>query len=378
MGPARREPASPALRISLEQLDPRCVAVFIVCPSRVDEPQIRRTSVVEEDAAFDWYAFLNTTYTDTSDPVGNALTTGNNDNRFKDRVWSADGGVRRDNRLGGNVEFFQRLGTQENNSDFLVPNPQATSQLELRYTQPLLNGAGYGYNESRIVLAQIHADISSDDVIDKLQEHLYDVSEAYSECAVPGQVLPIAKIGELSRRDARRSSRVERGWTRCNDRFCGPEATVATRQSEIARAHTSIRNAESRLRLLVNDPVLVHAGGRAFAPEDTPLIDQLPLALDQSLYTALQHRPDISQAIRSIRASSVRLGVAQHEVLPKLDLVATAYVAGLAGQAGARRLAVSSMRGDRPIPLVSSLRFPLAAEPRWPKKIAVNGKCNGR
>jgi len=39
-------------------------------------------------------------------------------------------------------------------------------------------------------------------------------------------------------------------------------AAVATRRSEIVRARTSIRNAESQLRLLVNDPVLVQAGSR--------------------------------------------------------------------------------------------------------------------
>jgi outer membrane protein TolC len=110
-------------------------------------------------------------------------------------------------------------------------------------------------------------------------------------------------------------------------------AAVATRQSEIARAHTSIRNAESQLRLLVNDPALVHTGGQEFAPIDSPLMNQLPLAMDQSLYTALLYRPDISQAIRDIRASAVRLDVAQHEILPKLDLVATTYVAGLTNQA---------------------------------------------
>ena len=84
--------------------------------------------------------------------------------------------------------------------------------------------------------------------------------------------------------------------------------------------------------MLVNDPALVQAGGREFAPQDAPLFDQLPLAMDESLYTALQHRPDISQAIREVRASATRMGAAEHEVLPKLDFVTSTYVAGLASQ----------------------------------------------
>ncbi len=175
------EPTSPAMRVSLDHLVQGALRYSSYVQVVSTEPQILRTAVVEEDAEFDWHAFLETTYHDTSDPVGNVLTTGTNEDRFKDRIWTADGGVRRENRLGGHVELFQRLGTQENNSRFLMPNPQATSQLELRYTQPLLNGAGYSYNESRIVLAQIQANISSDDLIEELQDHLYKVSEAYWE-----------------------------------------------------------------------------------------------------------------------------------------------------------------------------------------------------
>jgi outer membrane protein TolC len=123
-------------------------------------------------------------------------------------------------------------------------------------------------------------------------------------------------------------------------------AAVATRRSEIVRARTSIRNAESELRLLVNDPALVQAGTLEFAPVDAPLADELPVALDQSLFTALEHRPDISYGIREIRAAAVRLGVAKKDILPKLDFVASTYVAGLASQTDVgRSLAVQYDEG---------------------------------
>ena len=327
-----REPTSPALRVSIDHLIEGALQYSSYVQVVSTEPRIRRTTVVEEQAAFDWRLFLETTYNDLNEPVGNVLTTGTNEDRYKDRTWSANGGIRRDNRLGGHVELFQRLGTEQSNSRFLLPNPQATSQLELRYTQPLLNGAGCAYNESRIVLAQIFANTSSDDLIDKLQVHLYKVSEAYWELyrarAEYFQRLKLVTSAEetLAILEGRE------GLDAVQRQILRARAAVATRQSEIARAHTSIRNAESQLRLLVNDPALVHAGGREFAPQDAPLFDQLPLAMDESLYTALQHRPDISQAIREVRASATRMGAAQHEVLPKLDLVTSTYVAGLASQ----------------------------------------------
>ena len=65
------------------------------------EPQIRRTLLVEEQAQFDWRSFLNTTWDDLNDPVGNTLTTGNNSDRYTVQQWSADGGLRRRSDSGG-------------------------------------------------------------------------------------------------------------------------------------------------------------------------------------------------------------------------------------------------------------------------------------
>ena len=50
-----------------------------------------------------------------------------------------------------------------------------------------------------------------------------------------------------------------------------------------------------------------------------------------SLQTALRNRPDISGAIREMRAAGVRLKMAKNEMLPKLDMILSTYVAGLEG-----------------------------------------------
>ena len=176
-----REPQAPALYVSIDQLINGALHFSSYVQVVAAEPQIRRTAVVEEQAAFDWRGFLDTTYNDVNVPVGNVLTTGTLEDRYKDQTWKGNFGVRQDNILGGKLELSQQMGTQQNNSRFLLPNPQATTQLELRYTQPLLNGAGRAFNESRIVLAGINADISSDKLFADLEEHLIKVTEAYWE-----------------------------------------------------------------------------------------------------------------------------------------------------------------------------------------------------
>jgi outer membrane protein TolC len=296
-------------------------------------PGIRQTVLVEESADFDWRSFLETTYDNFDDPVGNTLTTGNNDTRFTDRVWHASGGFRRKNNHGGEFELAQRLGNQENNSRFLIPNPQGTARLELSYTQPLLSGAGVPYNRSRIVLAQIDTNASVDEVVELVQDHLLHVTEAYWELyrsrARYLQRVKLMKDAVTIAQNLADREQVDA----LHRQVLRAQAAVARRRSEIARAWTEVRNTESQLRLLVNDPLLLQNAAGELVPRDAPSLAEVNVGMSDSLTTALSKRPDISQAIRAMRATSVRLGVARNEILPRLDLLVSTYVAGLEGDA---------------------------------------------
>lgn len=293
------------------------------------EPSIRDSYLFEEGAAFDWRAFLENGYSDKNDPVGNQLTTGNSENRFKDRNLNASGGIRKTNAQGGQVELAQRMGVQRNNTRFLDPNPQGTARLELNYTHPLMNGAGRPYNRSRIVLAEIDSSQSRAEVTRLLQDHLLQVTEAYWDLyrARSRYIQRVALtqaaeqvLGTLSGRQE--VDVVERQILRA-------KAAVAKRRSEIARAATQIENAGSQLRVLVNDPALMQAV--ELTPLVSPLLARVEVSMADSLGTALVHQPEIAQAVRTLDATSVRLGVARNELMPKLDLLMSTYVAGLNG-----------------------------------------------
>lgn len=296
-------------------------------------PSIRQSELVTQQAAFDWQAYLQSTYDDVNDPVGNTLTTGTNADRYINHSYSAEAGIRRRNERGGDVEISQRWGRETDNSRFLDPNPQRTTRLELQYTQPLLRGAGRAYNQSFIVLAQIELNRSSDVVADELEDHLVKVTEAYwelyrtrAEFLQRRKLLASAKDILANLEGRREVDAVERQVFRAR-------TAVANRESEMIRAETRIRNWQSKLRFLVNDPALVHAGGAEFMPVDSPLLWEIPLSMSDSLHTALVNRPDISQAIRDARAASIKLDVAEKDILPKLDFVASTYIAGLAASA---------------------------------------------
>jgi outer membrane protein TolC len=312
------------------------------------EPHIRQTSVFEEASQFDWLSYLETKYDDQNDPIGNTLTTGDNSTRFKQQEWYGRGGVKRKTGLGGEIDISQRLGYLDNNSRFLIPPDQGSSRLELSYRHPLFKGSGRSVNESLIVLANIDFRSASDDFLAELQSHLADVTETYWELV-------------RSRSEYRQREKLLRSAEAVLENLNGrvkvdalhrqvyrAKAAVAKRRAEIARSITSIQNAESRLKLLVNDPMLKDGSRVEFVPVDGHDYRPVDIELSDVVSTALLHRPDISKAIRDVSAANVRLGVARNDVLPKLDLLVGSYVAGLDGDSDVFTAWSSQFKTGRP------------------------------
>ncbi|HLQ43454.1 MAG TPA: TolC family protein [Planctomycetaceae bacterium] len=295
-----------------------------------DLPLIRETSITEADAAFDWTQFLDTRWNDLNDPIGSKLTVGaTGAKRFFNEQYTAQGGLRKRTRDGGTLQFSEQLGWQKTNSSFFTPNPQGTSRLVLGYTHPLMRGSGKVYNESLIVLAQLDSGIATDEFSRQLQSHLLDVLRAYwglfLERANLAQKLQsrqrsadtLALLKQREQLDAVRSQ------------ILRAKAETATRRSQVLRAQMGVKNAEDRIRALVNDPRFGDYDTVELLPTEAPALDQIPLTMALALSTAVQSRPEVSQALRQIQAGCTRLNMSKNEVLPMLNLVTETYVAGL-------------------------------------------------
>lgn len=295
------------------------------------EPEVKYRIITQEAARFDWTAFLESTYNDLNDPVGNELTTGNGEDRLLTRQWQFSSGVRRRNEVGGEFQVTQDFGHENQNSRFFIPNNQASSRLELSYRQPLLDGAGRAFNQSEIVLARIEANSSEDEVVDALQDHLIQVTTAYwtlyrsrSEF-FQRQKLLISAQDVLTRLEGRSAvDTIPRQILRAR-------AAVARAKTGIRRTLARVEDAEAQLRLLVNSPGMLNGGPTELLPFEPPENTTESADLRSVLQTALFNRADISGAIRQMRAAGVRLGVSQQELLPRLDLLVSGYVADLSG-----------------------------------------------
>jgi outer membrane protein TolC len=328
----RMRPDSQPLQVSLDSLIVGALQHSSQIRVFSELPLIRRTAIVEADAEFDWKAFMESKWDDISDPVGNTLTVGGTATRFYDHYWSFDAGLRHRNTWGGRTEIAQGFGFQNNNSNFFRPPDQGTARLTLSYTQPLLRGLGKTYNTSLIVLAQIDTEIAQDEFIRQLEAHLLEITRAYW-----GLYLERGTLAQKWRLYTRAKEILDelkgrRGVDTVESQVVRVEAAVAERESDLLRAETAVRNAEERIQALVNDPSMACMENLELVPGDQPTGLEIPVDMHYSVATALHARPEIGQAIKQVKAASVRLDMSKHELLPQLDFVLEAYVTGLRGE----------------------------------------------
>jgi outer membrane protein TolC len=325
-----------------------------------DGPLIGETSIDEAVAAFDPSAFIETRYDDTSEPVGSALTTGGPP-RYRDNDFSHRAGLRRSNQFGGQTELAQEFGYQDTNSVFFIPTQQARSRLLLRYTQPLLSGAGRNYNLSAVVQAELNSQMARDEFSTQMQDYLVELHGAYWELYLERAALTQRRHLFEAGREILAELESRREVDVVESQILQAKARIATRYNDIVRGEMLIRNAEARIRALVNDPEITAAPGSfELVPRHTPRRTQPDVSLRNSLIMALEHRPEIRRSLRSIRSAAVQQNVSHNELLPTLDLVLESFVMGLQGESDVGQAYVDQFSVGEPSYSVGlQLEFPL-------------------
>ncbi len=294
-------------------------------------PLISDTAIIEADSEFDWAAFMETSWKDTNEPVGNTLTTGGPP-RFLDEYARYRVGGRHKLGTGGQFEVGQEYGYQRSNSLFFVPNDQGTARLTLNFTQPLLRGGGRPYNYSTIVLAQLQSGLARDQFSRELQAHLLEVTQAYwALYRDRGALLQRQRLLERGEKILR-DLELRQDLDTVASQIVRARAAVASRRSNLFRAAADVKNSEGRIRTLVNAPDLGLIDEFELTPRDYPANFEVPIDMAQAIQTSFQNRPEVAQSMKEIRSSGVRLEVAKNELLPVLDLFAETYVKGLRGE----------------------------------------------
>lgn len=290
---------------------------------------IQQQEVCRQDAVFDWTAFVDSIWNRDSNPVGSDLDGATE--RLRSRTLDSGVGVRRLTRDGTEVELSQGFGLYSSNSRFINPNYQGNSRLALQFRKPLLQGAGEVYNTAGTQLAQIDQETAYDRLQAGIQDYLLQVTAAYWNL-----VLYRGRFVQSVTAWNRAQSIVDEMRERVDIDVTPAmlersQLAVTNRLALSIEAEFDVLRAQDALLRLVYGPRFTEFVDSEILTSTIPLTGQEMVQAEPQVQRALQSRSEIHEAIRRIRASSLRLEIARNEVQPVLDMVLTGYSAGLRG-----------------------------------------------
>ncbi len=214
-------------------------------------------------------------------------------------------------------------------TSFTSLNPHTPTSLELSYSQPLLQGAGFRVNRAPIVIARINTEISFFQYKDSVQELVRGVTEAYWN-------LVQARIDAWARKiqvdlsqvaHEREQARLKAGFADLKD---VAQAKVTWSQFKAARiaADANVMTREGALRNVLGLPP---TDDRIIVPVSAPATERLKIDWDNLVQLAEARRPDIIELKLVLDADQQQLIQAQHQSLPSLNAVASYRWNGLTG-----------------------------------------------
>jgi len=287
-------------------------------------PAINEAQVVQGQAAFDWVFFQNMQFQRTDTPVVNRSSQGFNvGGAFRQSdVSSIDIGLRRALTTGGQIEIQQQYSHQESEESGLELNPDPAEQVNvsLQYDQPLLRNFG-----RNVVMSQVRlAENAERNAIEQLRAELIRIAleterEYWNLVRAHRDLLILER---LSQRGQTVFDQIyaRRGLDATPAQQFTAASRVEEREGNVIAAQNTLRRTSDRLKSLINDPSLPLANETILLPHESAIDAPIEYNLADAIATAVEHRPEVKQAILSIDDATIRKEVAENARLPRLDL----------------------------------------------------------
>src|SRR3989449_5956917 len=251
--------------------------------------------------------------------------------------------------LTGNFGFVEGLATggtlsagyanlrQSFNNGRLDFNPYVTSSLGLTFTQPLLQGFGFGLNGRFIRIAR------NDERMSDLVFRQQVISTVWNAINLYWDLVSLNEDVRVKREASDLAQKLlEDNKARVEVGTLAP-LEVTRAEAEVAQARQNLTNAESLVleQELVLKNVLTRTGtadpkvsAARIVPSDrieVPEQEELP-PLEELVRVALEDRPDLETGQVQIENTRIALKGSRNALLPSLNFFATAQASALAGQ----------------------------------------------
>jgi outer membrane protein TolC len=300
------------------------------------EPPLLQSDVTKAWGVFDPTVFMTNQNSRVDRPTQTTIDTGSgNIPDLLEHHWEQQYGIREKMLSGGTVSLYQEQDYLKSNSLLVIPDPQYTTNFNAELKQPLLKGAGDLVNRAPIRVANLNAGIGLQQFRQKTMEAINDTVAAYWQLVFDMETLGVAQrtvdlaVEVLRREEVRRKDGVSNELS-VNRAL----SAVATRQAEVVRNQTRIQNSADKLKLLMNAPEIPLDSEVRIVPTEKPTYYVFEVDRSAAVAKALINRPEIEAARTAVAINQIRVDVAHHEKMPRLDALLRYTTNGLGTRLG--------------------------------------------
>lgn len=232
---------------------------------------------------------------------------------------------------GGNYEI-RFINTRENVAPAAtlrrIVDPRYESRAELTFTQPLLRDFGIAINLAAIRQAQNTEQNAEQRVLQAILDTLFEVQQGYWNLIFRIQDLAVKRESQKLAEDflAENKIRVELGALAPIE-LVQAETRVRTREGDVITAESAVREAEDRLKEVLNLSEILGTWDLRIRPTDQPsFVPVASIPVGEKVDLALKNRPDYVQSQLDIASREIARDFARNQRLPRLDFVGQASV----------------------------------------------------
>ncbi|MDH4152482.1 MAG: TolC family protein [Nitrospira sp.] len=300
----------------------------------------RLADIIIEQSKFDPNLSINGQYNRTVNPLNRPVFGGTVDQlgqitTFDQRNHSLTVDAQTNLITGGNFDVNYspaRSSINQNVARGFLFNPSWTGGLAFTFTQPLLKNAGIAINKTFIKVAQNNAVVEQHVFRDRVMTVITSVEQTYWEVVFANENLKVAQAALKAAEEllAANRAKTKAGVMSIVD-VLQAEAAVASRVEQVLVAEKAIRDQEDQLRRLLNPGEEELRQDVRLTPVDPPVTVLEPLSLQEAIDTAIEQRPEITQAKKNVETGDLNKQFARNQLLPTLSLQGTIGLAGLGG-----------------------------------------------
>lgn len=314
-----------------------------------DDVRIAETQLRALEGVFDPIFAITPTYDKRISPqqssLGGGSVTSTTTYSFNPSV------VKQFGRGGGN--YFLTFASDKTNTSnsFSLLNPFYSSNLSLQFTQPLLRDRSIDNNRRQIRIQRKRLDQSDADFRQRTIDVITRVQQAYWELvfALRDQQNQLSNLN-LSRESLRNIEAQIAAGARAPLERAEVLTEVANRETALLSSIQAVAIAENNLKLLIFKEPGMPEWSAQLTPTETPKFDTTPVNLQDALKAARDNRPELRRLRLQNEINQIDLTYFKNQTKPRIDLVGTVALTGLAGTAV--RTVVAPTQGTL-VPLIS-------------------------